>query len=311
MHRYNGHGRKKAAGEVSVKTIYIDVLFLINLIMNYLMLVATARFTGAQASRGRLFLGAALGAVYAVFMFFPNLSFLYTAAVKLIFGAAVVGVTFGKLRPARFLHLTIAFMAVSCAFAGVVVALEYLTDAAGGYFHMRNGVAYINVSFRLLLCAAGVAYGGAAVFMRRKGSRGLEETTCRKVRITLFEKTAEITALVDTGNRLKDPVTGRAVLVVQADRMAELMPEKVAHIVRRLYYLDAATVMERLSVYEEARYFRLIPCATVSEPCAMLLAVRPDSVEIEGRHVPRGMLIGLTAQEVSCDSSMQALIGVS
>ena len=294
-----------------MKTIYVDVLFLINLIMNYLMLLATARFTGAKASRGRIFLGAALGAIYAVFMFFPNLSFLYTAMVKVIFGAAVVGVTFGKLSPVRFLRLTVAFLGVSCAFAGMVIALEYLTDAAGGYFHMRNGVAYVNVSFRLLLGAAGAAYAVAAVVMRRKGSKGLEETACRKVRITLFGKTAEIMALVDTGNRLQDPVTGRPVLVVQADRMAELMPETVAHIVRRLCYLDAAAVMEKLSVYEEARYFRLIPCATVSEPCAMLLAVRPDSVEIDGHPVPRGMLIGLTGQEVSDDHSMQALIGVS
>ena len=42
--------------------VYLDVLFLLNLVVDYLLLLATAKITGEPISRARLALGAALGA---------------------------------------------------------------------------------------------------------------------------------------------------------------------------------------------------------------------------------------------------------
>ncbi len=56
--------------------IYLDVLALINLAMDYLLLLATARIAGVFTARRRLLFGAGLGALYAVFSMLPGTAFL-------------------------------------------------------------------------------------------------------------------------------------------------------------------------------------------------------------------------------------------
>ena len=56
-----------------MQVIYIDVLFALNLVVNYLLLFLTARFSGLYVGRLRLLGGAALGALFSVLMFFPDL----------------------------------------------------------------------------------------------------------------------------------------------------------------------------------------------------------------------------------------------
>ena len=49
--------------------VYIDLLFLLNLIANYLLLLAAGRMAGAVLARWRIGLGAAAGALYAALIF--------------------------------------------------------------------------------------------------------------------------------------------------------------------------------------------------------------------------------------------------
>ena len=55
--------------------VYADVLFLTNFVINAGLLYATALLSKSDRSTGRVVTGAALGAVYALLMFFPNLQF--------------------------------------------------------------------------------------------------------------------------------------------------------------------------------------------------------------------------------------------
>ena len=59
------------AGE-SVTVIYIDLLFLLNFVANYLLLLGSGRMAGAVLYRLRNAVGAALGAVYAAAVFLPG-----------------------------------------------------------------------------------------------------------------------------------------------------------------------------------------------------------------------------------------------
>lgn len=68
--------------------VYIDSLFLLNLIVDYLLLLATAKLAGEVICRPRLALGAAVGALYASAVFFPGMVFLTHPLCKL--SAAIV-----------------------------------------------------------------------------------------------------------------------------------------------------------------------------------------------------------------------------
>ena len=71
--------------------VYADVLFALNWVMDYAALFAAARVLGLAQKRGRLCLGAFIGAAYCVLKLFVPLAEPFAAiAVSLVMCAAAV-----------------------------------------------------------------------------------------------------------------------------------------------------------------------------------------------------------------------------
>ena len=68
--------------------IYLDELFLLNFVVDYLLLLAAGRLSGEILRRGWLALGAAIGAAYAAAAVLPGMGFLLHPLCKL--GVAVL-----------------------------------------------------------------------------------------------------------------------------------------------------------------------------------------------------------------------------
>ncbi len=96
--------------------IYVDTLFLLNAMVDYLLLLASARLAGEPLARLRFLLGAALGGLYAVAIFLPGLSFLARPPCRLAAAVLMVLAAFWKSR--RLLRQVVIFFALSCAFGG-------------------------------------------------------------------------------------------------------------------------------------------------------------------------------------------------
>ena len=82
--------------------IYVDTLFLLNAMVDYLLLLASARLAGEPLARLRFLLGAVLGGLYAVAIFLPGLSFLARPPCRL---AAAVLMVLAALLSAALLAL--------------------------------------------------------------------------------------------------------------------------------------------------------------------------------------------------------------
>ena len=113
-------------------------------------------------------------------------------------------------------------------------------------------------------------------------------------------------ALVDTGNTLADPVSGRPVMVAEGERLAGLFPQDCRPSPGDLR--DPAAALTRLGKGAWRSRFRLLPYRSVGVDRGLLLAVRMDSLELDGR---RGgpALVALSPTPVSDGGGYQALIG--
>ena len=76
--------------------VYLDSVFVFNALLDYLLLLATARLAGLPLRRGRYALCGALGGGYAVAVFLPGLSFLAAAPGKAAAGLALAWLAFGR-----------------------------------------------------------------------------------------------------------------------------------------------------------------------------------------------------------------------
>ncbi|MEG1240654.1 MAG: sigma-E processing peptidase SpoIIGA [Oscillospiraceae bacterium] len=271
--------------------VYLDALFLLNLIINYLLLLATAKVAGERLCRWRVGVGAALGALYASAIFLPGWGFLIHPAVKLAVAVGMVLIAFGGSR--RLLRLNLVFFAISAAFGGGIYALQLL---GGQGLSVKNGVFTSVLDLRvILLSAAGCYCVITLIFSRAARHTARELVPCT---LEISGKTAKLTALIDTGNTLTDPVRGGSVLVAEGARIAPLLGEK----------LDLSDPVGTLSALHHPKRFCLLPYQAIGVSCGMLLCVWADSGKI-GEKSCEHLLVGLSPTPVSDGGGYQALIG--
>lgn len=291
---YN-RGQPTGGGD-ALTVVYIDVLFLLNFTVDYLLLLASARITGEVISRPRLALGALIGAGYAAALFLPGCSWLSRPICKICSAVLMVLTGFGKSR--RLLRLILVFFGASAALGGVILALQLF--GAGG-LTLENGVLYTGFDIRILLVTVILSYVILSVVFERAARHGGERQDLSTACLKIDGKSLHLTVLIDTGNTLTDPICNRPVMVAEARAMQELVPKEIDP-------ADPVGSLERLKDEKVKKCFRLLPYRAVGVENGMLLAVRTDSVVI-GKREWKGLLVALSPTPVSDGGGYQALIG--
>lgn len=272
-------------------TVYIDEVFLLNAVLDYLLLLCSARLAGEELRRGRMAAAALLGGGYAAAVFLPGWGFLSHPLCALAAAAGMTLVAFGGSR--RLLRVSLVFLGVSAAFGGGVLALQLLSG--------RRVVPDLR---SLLLSAAGCYAFLTLIFHRGFRHSGGELASAE---LRLNERSCRLTALVDTGNTLTDPHTGRPVMVCEGEKAAGLFPEGEGLTAGEL--LDPVGALERRqSNGSRNNRWRLLPYRAVGVDHGLLLAVRTDGVRV-GKEDYGPILVALSPTPVSDGGGYSALIG--
>lgn len=284
-------------------TVYIDVLFAVNMIINYLLLQATAKITRQSTSSLRIIIGAFVGAIYAVCMFFPQIKALYTVAAKIAVSFILVAITFTIRRTKSFFKTVFVFYITSFIFGGISLGLFYFTGAGKGTV-ISNGVFYYNLPLRTLIISTSIAYCVIRIVWKAYKSEKIRDF--RKVDIYLEGKTVSLNALVDTGNMLSDPLTQTPVVVAEFQRLKNILPESFNSL-----YLQMHDSPESIIVNEEishiASRLRIIPFSSLGENNGMLIGFKPDAVKID-KHITDDIIIGIYGSYLSKNKDYDALL---
>lgn len=272
--------------------VYADLLFLLNFIANYLLLLAAGRMAGAVLRRWRIGLGAAAGALYAVLVFLPGLGWLAHWLCKLAAGVLMALIAYGGEQ--YLLRVAVLFFGASAALAGAVLGLELLGNVS---LTLDHGVFYSQLDIRLLLLLFVACYFVLSLFFRRIGRHGGELVG---LEIALNGGVVVLTALRDTGHTLTDPATNRPVVVVYWQALSKLLPD----------WADADTPIDSLERCHAAgsRQARLIPYRAVGVEHGMLLALRTQGVKADGKPLGK-LLVALSPTPVDDGGGYQALLG--
>ena len=281
--------------------IYVDTLFLLNAVVDYLLRLASARLAGEPLRRLRCALGAVLGGLYAVAIFLPGCSFLSHPLCRAASALLMMVAAYGGSR--RLLRQGILFVALTCAFGGGVVAIGLM---GGTGLSLGGGVFYSPMDLKMVLLSAAVCYLVVTMVFRRLGRHTASGGELARAVLRLGERRVELTALVDTGNTLTDPVSGRGVMVAEGEAARDLFPRD--HRPDRQDFTDPAGAVERLGTGVWRGRFRLLPYRAVGVDRGLLLAVRADSLELDGSE--KGpVLVALSPTPVSDGGGYRALIG--
>lgn len=277
-----------------MKIVYADDMFVLNLIIDYFILLAAAKLCALPLRRRRFLLAASLGALYAVLLLRAELRpLLATPCAKLGLGLLMTLLAYGT-GPGVFRPYAV-FLLVSAAFGGAVYAASLLAGVAP-----EDGL-FGEASMRVLALSFAACYCALTFFFRRFGQRAVRET--HRFEVVLCGRTAVFTALADTGNELYDPISGLSVLVIGGKEAEKLLPPVLADALSD----GPAVFMEALPFFEALRpRFRLIPYSSVGQSAGLMPIFRPDSIRLDGKPV-HTLLVGLCPNELSASGEFSAI----
>ncbi len=286
--------------------VYIDVLFMVNFFINFLLLYITAYLAKRRPGKLRFALGAGLGAVYACFMFFPQLKALYVVPAKLSMSLLIVLAAFKTDHVRPYVRTVITFYLASFILGGVTLALLYFTGAGvkTGTI-LSNGIFYFNLPWKVLFLSTGAAYG--IIKLALKVYRFNRAAEYKAVTVQFGEKRASLSALVDTGNLLEDPLSHNPVVVAEFDGLKNLLPGEILDVYQNNRQDDLETITAAVADAGLSSRFRLIPFTSLGAQNGLLLGFRPDFITVENKS-RTDVTVGIYNQPLSKNHSYNALL---
>ena len=252
--------------------LYADVVLVNNFTMDFLLLAAVRRMMKLEVRKGGLFTASMAGALFALaVMIVPLPVFFLSSALGSIGMSLVMVLLAFRLRSLVELFRALGGLYLSSAMAAGMMELLRPLDV---FFSVWGfGTAGL------------LSVGGSCFLWKQMSCQAVRNGHLYAVDLYFGEKKRTVTALLDTGNHLTEPISGKPVSVLWGEAAEGL--------------------------YDGAAGVFCIPFRTVGEEDGLLYAVRGDRMEIQmdgWRKRIEHPYIAISQQPLSQNDSYQMLL---
>ena len=288
-------------------TIYVDIVLLENLCMNYIILFGTAYIIKIKIKQVRIILASLLGAVYAVLAYaeiFPMYASLIT---KTILSICMTYIAFNPKKIKGLIKELIVFYLVSFALGGCAFALLYIVRPQDIF--MKDGVYIGTYPLKIALLGGIVGFIITYIAFKIVKTRITKNEIIYKAVINISGKQLEINVLLDTGNMLKDPISGDSVIMIEKNKLNSIFPEKILNNIDKILGGD----LESAESLEYRKRLRFIPFTSVGKQNGMLLGIKADFITIitdVEEIINKRAIIGIYEKTFSKSGKYSGLIGL-
>ena len=286
-------------------TLYVDIIFLENIFMNSIILLATGVILKAPIRILRNLIASTIGSIYAIIIYVSNIEIYSNFFLKLVLSFAIIYVAFKPANIKSFLKYVVIFYLTSFTFGGVAFALLYFVSPQD--ILLQDGVLIGTYPMKIILAGGILGFIIITIsFKNIKGRLNKKDMFCN-ITLNSSNKKTKITAIIDTGNFLRDPITKIPVIVVEKDKLNELLPEII---------LDNVTNIingKNVELGEYASKIRAIPFKSLGKENGLLLGIKMDEVEVDYQDTNyqiKNVIIGIYNGTLSRNGKYSGLIGL-
>ena len=280
-------------------TIYLDIVFLENLFMNFCIIYASSLFSNKKKSIYRMIIAGIIGSLYYVAILIPQTYFLTYTIFKVLLSIIMVLVAFKYTDLYSFVQDLVIFLITSCMFGGVMYGLYY-------YIFNKLTIPYYPV--KLIIFGAGFVIILLKVCIHRIRCNMAYRKIMYSVEISLNGRTKKIKGFLDTGNSLKDPITSNPILLVNFEVVKNILPKDVVTVCQNNLY--SLTSLSK----ESERRVRLLPYISVGNQNGLMLGYKMDKIKIyltnEENIVLDNALIGINTTKLNNQNDFDALLSI-
>ena len=175
---------------------------------------------------------------------------------------------------------------------------------------MKNGVYIGTYPLKIALMGGIVGFVIVTIaFKIIKGKISKKDIFCQ-ITIRIEEQSKTLIAMLDTGNQLKEPLTGAPVVIVEKEELKELIPEQI---IANSKEIIEGNIEEITQIEKFKNRFRVLPFNSIGKTNGLLLGIKADKVTVKydtQEITLNNIILGIYDENLSKNNNYHALIGL-
>lgn len=212
---------------------------------------------------------------------------------------------FGSKGIKDFLRELLIFYLASFTFGGVTFALLYFINPGNILF--KNGRLVGTYSLKMILIGGLIGFFIIIIsFKSIKNKLSKKDMLCN-ISIVLEEGKVDVNAIIDTGNFLKEPLTGKPVIIVEKDVLKNVISVNILENMQEI--INGTKELEEKYISK----IRLIPFSALGTENGLLLGIKPENfyISYQGKIVEnKKVIVGIYNKKLSRNNKYKALVGL-
>ncbi|MFW6256798.1 MAG: sigma-E processing peptidase SpoIIGA [Bacillota bacterium] len=291
--------------------VYADVLFINNTLMTLAIVWSVSKILDYQTKWWRLLGAALVGTVYTFIIIivqkkttFSSINILFYIMANLIAVYLMAKISFGRISYKKIIQVFFWIYFVTFLVIGFLLAVINILGPNSRIFTGKYIYGLITGLF-LLLMIGKIGWR----FFQKKYTGG---QLFIPLKIIIKDREIELTGYLDTGNQLRDPLSGKPVIIVNVDSLETLFCKSVTKkIKQRKIYREVEEIIDIFDNSEYKERIRVLPFSDLGQEHGILPGIIPDKVILhyDGQPlVTSRAVLGLTKKKFSSQKRFQALI---
>lgn len=295
-------------------TIYLDIIFIENVLMNYIILFGTGFVQKLKMKSYKLILASTIGSIYAIIIYLNIIPIYSNIITKILLSIVMIYISFypqnvKKLCKSLFLFYLVSFATGGCALALIYLIkpkqVIYKDGSLIGTYPMKVTVIAGVIGFLLIQYS----------FKNNKKLLHSKELIC-KLEIKMCKKIITTKAFVDSGNTLKDPIFNEHVIIIEKDIIKNEIRTQYGNIFDYDFRKNGSKYINNTNYLFEGgdnkMNIRIIPFKSIGKENGILLGIKPEYVKIttiDGEEkIINNVILGLYHKKIG--KKYSALIGM-
>lgn len=291
-------------------TVYIDVVFLENLILNVIILYATSLIAKMNLKIIRTLISASIGSIYAIMYYIFQIGLYSNIIFKFILSVIMIYVAFNPKEFKTLLKVLILFYLTSFVFGGASLSVIYLVNAQR--INIQNGMIIGKYTMNTILTGIIIAFIVIVIAFKIIKSKISKNDLFCDIRFKINNKEIKTKAMLDTGNLLKEPITNIPVVVVEHKLLYDVIPNEILDNIENILGGDLEDISDEVKS-DYISKLKVIPFTSLGKQNGILLGIKADELiveEMNGEKKIDKVIIGIYNKELSKKRAYSALIGI-
>ena len=202
------------------------------------------------------------------------------------------------------------FYLTSFVFGGVALYLIYFLKPQD--ILMKNGMYVGENILKIILLGGIVAFVVIKISLKIIKTKISSKDMYCNIKIKLNEKEVETTAMLDTGNLVKEPITNTPVIIVESSLLYEMLPKEILNNLEEVLNGNLSDIPEEIQEKYISK-MRCIPFKSLGKENGMLLGIRADEIEVikeDENKIIKNAIIGIYDKSLTRRGEYRALVGI-